>query len=47
MTVTDPANPGPAAVRATGRFCYPSANRAITALEHLWRYARYRERRGS
>ncbi|HEV8627898.1 MAG TPA: CoA-binding protein, partial [Acidimicrobiia bacterium] len=45
LAVTDPANPGPAAVVATGRFCYPSANRAITALEHLWRYARYRQRR--
>lgn len=47
LAVTDPANPGPAAVRATGRFCYPSATRAVTALEHLWRYARYRQRRGA
>ena len=39
-------NPGPAAVRETGRVCYPSANRAVTALEHLWRYARWRQRRG-
>jgi acetyltransferase len=46
LGVTDPANPGPAAVRETGRLCYPSANRAVTALEHLWRYARYRSRRG-
>ena len=45
LAVTDPANPGPAAVRATGRFCYPSAIRAVNALEHLWRYARYRQRR--
>jgi len=45
LAVTDPANPGPAAVRATGRFCYPSANRAIAALDHLWRYARYVQRR--
>ena len=45
LAVTDPANPGPAAVRETGRLCYPSANRAVTALEHLWRYARYRHRR--
>jgi len=46
LAVTDPANPGPAAVRATGRYCCPSANRAVTALDHLWRYARFRERRG-
>jgi len=46
LGVTDPANPGPAAVRESGRYCYPSANRAVTALEHLWRYARYRQRRG-
>jgi acyl-CoA synthetase (NDP forming) len=46
LGVTDPANPGPAAVRETGRFCYPSANRAVVALEHLWRYAGYRQRRG-
>jgi acetyltransferase len=45
LGVTDPANPGPAAVRETGRYCYPSANRAVTALEHLWRYARFRQRR--
>lgn len=46
LAVTDPANPGPATVRATGRLCYASANRAVTALEHLWRYARFRQRRG-
>lgn len=45
LAVTDPANPGPAAVRETGRLCYASANRAVTALEHLWRYAGYRQRR--
>ena len=37
LAVTDPDNPGPRAVRATGRLCYSSANRAVTALEHLWR----------
>jgi acyl-CoA synthetase (NDP forming) len=46
LGVTDPANAGPAAVRETGKLCYPSANRAVTALEHLWHYARYRQRRG-
>ena len=46
LAVTAPDNPGPATVRATGRLCYPSANRAVTALGHLWRYARFRQRRG-
>ena len=46
LAIADPANPGPATVRATGRLCYASANRAVTALDHLWRHARWRERRG-
>ena len=45
LAVADPGNAGVAAVRASGRVCYPSANRAVRALEHLWRHARYRERR--
>ncbi len=44
LSVTDPANAGPATVRSTGRLCYPSANRAVTALEQLWRYSRYLQR---
>jgi acyl-CoA synthetase (NDP forming) len=44
LAVADPTNPGPAAVRATGRLCYASANRAVTALAHLWRYAEFRRR---
>jgi acetyltransferase len=39
LGVVDPANPGPAAVRRTGRLCYPSANRAVAALGHVTRYA--------
>jgi acetyltransferase len=46
LAVADPANPGPAAVRATGRLCYASGSRAVTALEHLFRYAEFRRRRG-
>jgi len=46
LGIADPGNAGPAAVRASGRVCYSSANRAVTALEHLWRRSRYRQRRG-
>jgi acetyltransferase len=46
LAVADPDNPGPATVRATGRLCYASSNRAVTALGHLVRYARYRRERG-
>jgi acyl-CoA synthetase (NDP forming) len=45
LAVTSPDNPGPAGVRATGRLCYPSANRAVVALDHLWRRARWLQRR--
>jgi acetyltransferase len=46
LAIADPDNAGPATIRARGRVCYASANRAVTALDHLWRYARYRTRRG-
>jgi acyl-CoA synthetase (NDP forming) len=46
LAVTSPGNPGPATVRAGGRLCYPSANRAVNALDHLWRRARWLQRRG-
>jgi len=39
LAVADPSNAGPAEVRATGRLCYPSGNRAVTALGHLLRRA--------
>ncbi len=45
LAIADPDNPGPATIRAAGRLCYPSANRAVHALGHLYRYARYLERR--
>jgi acetyltransferase len=45
LAIADPDNAGPATVRATGRVCYPSANRAVTALAHLWRDARFRAAR--
>jgi acetyltransferase len=47
LAVTDPENAGPKAVRATGRYCYPTAQRAVRALEHLWDYARHRDRRAA
>jgi acyl-CoA synthetase (NDP forming) len=46
LATADPTNAGPATVMATGRLCYPSGNRAVTALGHMLRYARHRERRG-
>ncbi len=45
LAVTDPDNPGPAAVRASGRLAYPSGERAVVALGHLYRYAAHRRRR--
>jgi acetyltransferase len=47
LAVADPSNPGPAALRRSGRLCYPSGERAVAALGHLRRYAAYRERRSS
>jgi acetyltransferase len=46
LAVADPSNPGPATIRALGKLCYASGNRAVTALAHLARYAEFRRRRG-
>jgi acetyltransferase len=46
LAVASPDNPGPATVRATGRLCYASANRAVTALAHLCRDAQFRNAHG-
>jgi acetyltransferase len=46
LAITDPTNPAVLGCRESGRLCYGSANRAVTALSHLWRYAAYRPRRG-
>ncbi len=46
LAIAFPDNAGPRAVRESGRLCYASSNRAVTALGHLYRYARFRERRG-
>jgi len=46
LAVADPDNAGPRAVRASGRLCYASGNRAVVALGHLWQYANFRRTRG-
>jgi acetyltransferase len=45
LAMTDRDNPAVAGCRDSGLLCYASANRAVTALGHLWTYARYRQRR--
>ncbi len=45
LAVADPTNPGPAAVRDSGRYCFPTGNRAVAALAHMVRYANYTARR--
>ena len=45
LAVADPANPGPAAVRDSGRYCFPTGNRAVASLAHMVRYANYTARR--
>ena len=45
LAVARPDNAGPRTVRETGRVCYPSAQRAVTALAHLWRDAEFRQSR--
>ena len=45
LAIASPDNPGPRTVRETGRLCYAASTRAVSALEHLWRYARWRRRR--
>ena len=47
LAVADPTNAGPVAVRASGRLCYPSGERAVTALGHMLRRVRYQEARSS
>ncbi|MBM3684344.1 MAG: hypothetical protein FJW83_07370 [Actinobacteria bacterium] len=44
LAVADPTNPGPATVRETGRYCYPTPQRAVRAMHHMWRHARRLER---
>lgn len=46
LAIADPNNPAVVGCREAGVLCYASANRAVTALGHLWRHARWRQRRG-
>jgi acetyltransferase len=47
LAVADPGNPGPVALRASGRLAYPSGERAVAALGALYRRARHQERRSA
>jgi len=42
LAVTDPQNSGPASVRDSGAYCYPTGARAAASLAHLYEYAKYR-----
>lgn len=43
LAVAQPHNPMVTAVKQSGNFCYPSANRAVSALGHLVRHASWRQ----
>ncbi|MGI8662641.1 MAG: CoA-binding protein [Acidimicrobiales bacterium] len=45
LATTDPSNPAVAGCRDAGVLCYGSANRAVTAVAHLWAYASWLQRR--
>ena len=46
LAIADPDNAAVAAIRDAGRYCFPSADRAVVALDHVWRHVRWRQRRG-
>jgi acetyltransferase len=46
LAVTSPGNAAVAGLRDSGMVPYGSSNRAVVALDHLWRYAGWRQRRG-
>jgi acyl-CoA synthetase (NDP forming) len=45
LAVTSPENAAVRGVVESGRYCYPSSNRAVRALEHLWHRANWLQRR--
>jgi acetyltransferase len=46
LAVGDPDNAAVAGLREAGRYCFPSADRAVVALDYVWRHQRWRARRG-
>lgn len=46
LAIADRDNAAVQGCRDAGVLCYASANRAVTALSHLWRHARWRQHRG-
>lgn len=46
LGLTDPTNPAAEAIRASGRLCYPTIQRAVRALDALWTDARGRAAEG-
>lgn len=46
LAIADPDNAAVAAMHDAGRFCYPSADRAVVALDRLHRLRAWRDRRG-
>ena len=44
LSITQPGNSGPATMAAENRYCFPSADRAVRALHHMWWYTRWRKR---
>jgi len=45
LAVADPGNDAVAGVRDAGGYCFPTSQRAVRSLHHLWAYARWRHRR--
>jgi acetyltransferase len=45
LSICAPDNAAVRATRARGRLCHASSNRAVAALDQLWRYARWRQHR--
>ena len=45
LAAADPDNAAVAAVRDAGRYCFSAADRAVAALDHLWRHQLWRQRR--
>ncbi len=46
LAVSAPDNAAVRGVVESGKYCYPSSNRAVGALARLWDHARWRSRRG-